>query len=66
MPLDTRVTKLIPPQPDSDVLSDIALDLKVKQLTGKPINESFASMVLSLLKEKLLEENVQKKLGEYP
>ena len=51
--LDTRVAKLIATQPDSDVLSDIALDLKVKELTGEPINESLASIVLSLLKEKL-------------
>ena len=66
MSLDTRVAKLTATQPNSDVLSDIALDLKVKELTGEPINEGLASIVLSLLKEKLPDEKVQKKLGQYP
>ena len=66
MSLDTRVAKLTATQPTSDVLSDIALDLKVKELTGEPINEGLASIVLSLLKEKLPDEKVQKKLGQYP
>ena len=66
MSLDTRVAKLTATQPTSDVLSDIALDLKVKELTSEPINEGLASIVLSLLKEKLPDEKVQKKLGQYP
>ena len=66
MSLDTRVAKLTATQPTSDFLSDIALDLQVKELTGEPINESLASIVLSLLKEKLPDKKVQKKLGQYP
>ena len=66
MSLDTRVAKLTATQPTSDVLSDIALDLKVKELMGEPINEGLASIVLSLLKEKLSDEKVQKKLVQYP
>ena len=54
------------PQTISDVLSDIALDLKVKELTGEPINEGLASIVLCLLKEKLPVEKAQKKLVQYP
>ena len=63
MSLDTRVAKLTATQPASDVLSDITLDLKVKELRGEPINESLASIVLSLLKEKLPEEKFKQSWG---
>ena len=64
--LDVRVAKLTEPPSTSDVLTNIALDLKVNELTGEPVNESLASIVHSLLKEKLPKEKFQKKIGQYP
>ena len=63
---DARVSKLTEPPSTSDVLTDIALDLKINELTGEPVNESLAGIVHGLLKEKLPDEKYQKKIGLYP
>lgn len=64
--LDARVSKLTEPKSTSDVLTDIALDLKINEPTGEPVDEGLAGIVQSLLKEKLPEEKFQKKIGQYP
>ena len=66
--LDTRVNKLIlsqqkPPHPD--LLSNIAQDLAVEDKTGQPVNDALATIVTSLLKERLADEKLQDKLKKY-
>ena len=66
--LDTRVKNLIlsqqkPPHPD--LLSNIAQDLAVEDKTGQPVNDALATIVTSLLKERLADEKLQDKLKKY-
>ena len=73
--IDTRIKTLIasndktPAKSDTaggGVLGEIALDLKVKEQTGKAVNDELAAIVESLLSEKLPDAKLQAKLDLYP
>ena len=66
--LDTCVKNLIlsqQKQPHPDLLSNIAQDLTVEDKTGQPVNDALATIVTSLLKERLADEKLQDKLKKY-
>ncbi|XP_031561969.1 uncharacterized protein LOC116297809 [Actinia tenebrosa] len=65
--LDEQVAKLIHKQPsEPTVLDDIARDLDASEKTGPDASENLATILNSLLKEKLPEEKIQSKIDLYP
>ena len=67
--LDTRVNNLIAtPKPlcTPAVLTDIAQDLAVEEMTGQAINDELAGILSSLLKERLADDKLQEKFKKYP
>ena len=70
--LDVRLAKLgsTPAETTKDgmnsLLQDIASDLDISKRTGSPVNEGIAKIVLSLLKDKIPEEKMQKRIEKHP
>ena len=67
--LDSRVNNLIAtPKPlcTPAVLTDIAQDLAVEEMTGQAINDELAGILSSLLKERLADDKLQEKFKKYP
>ena len=73
--IDTRIKSLIARKeqtPAADnidtggLLREIALDLKVKEQTGKAVNDELAAIVDSLLAEKIPDTKLQAKVDLYP
>ena len=50
----------------NSLLQDIASDLDISELTGSPVNEGIAKIVLSLLKDKIPEEKTQTRIEKHP
>ena len=48
------------------ILTDIAMDLDVREQTVGEVNEGLAGIVASLMKKKLSEETTQSKVQKYP
>ena len=73
--LDTRIKSLIASKEQSsapadaesgDLLGEIARDLKIKEQTGKAVNDELAAIVDALLAEKLPDAKLQAKVDLYP
>ena len=73
--LDTRIKSLIASKEQSsaaadaksgDLLGEIARDLKIKEQTGKAVNNELAAIVDALLAEKLPDAKLQVKVDLYP
>ena len=68
--IDTRVNKLVEnqtkPNPNPDILTNIAQEFAIKENTGEEVNESLADIVSSLVKTRLSEDKLKQKLQKYP
>ena len=68
--IDTRVNKLVEnqtkPNPNPDILTNIAQEFAIKENTGEEVNESLADIVSSLVKTRLSEDKLKGELQKYP
>ena len=68
--IDTRVNKLVEnqtkPNPNPDILTNIAQELAIKENTGEEVNESLADIVSSLVKTRLSADKLKGKLQKHP
>ena len=68
--IDPRINKLVEtqttPNPNPNILTNIAQEFAIKENTGEEVNESLAGIVSSLVTNRLSEDKLKQKLQKYP